>query len=354
MIPVAARLHGMGHNVIIASGKEHSALFRSELEGLSYIDFAGFKPVYSRFLPQYLSLFFKIPSLLMHIMSEHNRLKKIITDNSIDIVISDNRFGLWNSTITSVYVTHMPRIPFPSLFRFLEPVGIALHRAVISRYKYCWIPDLPGEVNISGRLSHFTNLTSNTRFIGLLSRFSVNTAGYADTNAGTRHNTVILSGPEPQKGMLKKKLVSILRNNTDSTFLFEGKPLEGRQITENGNIHFCSHLPAPEMAQIIKGSKSVITRSGYTTIMELISLGTSALLIPTPGQTEQEYLAGYHSGKGWFTSVSQGTLDETTKLPEIKALWPVDICEKSEKLLNAALKELLVDLHKEHQPGKSR
>lgn len=354
MIPVAARLNNMGHNVIIASGKEHSALFRNELEGLSYIDFAGFKPVYSRFLPQYLSLFFKIPSLLIHIAREHKRLKKIIADNGIDIVISDNRFGLWNNTISSVYVTHMPRIPFPSLFRFLEPVGIALHRAVIRRYKYCWIPDLPGEVNISGRLSHSAKLTSNTRFIGLLSRFSVITASYPDPNPGTPHNTVILSGPEPQKGMLKQKLVSILRNNTYRTFLLEGKPLKGRQITEHGNIHFCSHLPAPEMAQIIKGSKSVITRSGYTTIMELISLGTSALLIPTPGQTEQEYLAAYLSGKGWFSSVSQGNLHEAIRLPEIKAPWPADICEKSDMLLNAALKELLVDLHKEHQSGKSR
>jgi hypothetical protein len=79
MIPLAIKLQEMNNNVIIASGEEHLSLFRSELPGLSYISFPGFKPGYSRFLPQYISLFFKIPLLLYHIIVEHHRLKKMIT-----------------------------------------------------------------------------------------------------------------------------------------------------------------------------------------------------------------------------------------------------------------------------------
>jgi hypothetical protein len=353
MIPVAAKLTGMGHNVIIASGEEHSALFHSELPGLSYLKFSGFKPSYSRFLPQYLSLLFKIPSLLRHIAMEHKQLRRLIAGNNIEVVISDNRFGLWNRKITTVYVTHMPLIPFPAPFRFLEPVGVFLHRAVIRRYTFCWIPDLPGDMNLSGRLSHSVRLAANTRFIGLLSRFSDNTAQNQGSGMSVEHNSVILSGPEPQRGILKHKLTSILRNRGDTTFIFEGRPLGGKQIVSTGNIRTCAHLPGYEMAEVIKSSKSVISRSGYTTIMELVSLETGALLIPTTGQTEQEYLGEYLSGKGWFTSIAQKDLNDGIKLPGTGAAWPGDIVQKSNILFAAAVDELLEYLHKDHQAGES-
>jgi hypothetical protein len=353
MIPVAAKLKGMGHNVIIAVGEEHSALFRVELPGLSYIKFSGFKPSYSRFLPQYLSMLFKIPSLLWHIALEHSQLKKIIAGNNINVVISDNRFGLWNRKITTVYVTHMPLIPFPSPFRFLEPVGVFLQRAVIRRYTFCWIPDLPGENNLSGRLSHSVRLPGNTRFIGILSRFSENAGLIPRSDRPAEYNTVILSGPEPQRGILRKKLLSILGSRAETTFVLEGKPLAGANIVSSGNIRSCTHLPASEMAEMIKGSKCVITRSGYTTLMELVSLGTGALLIPTPGQTEQEYLAEYLSEKGWFSTVPQKDLNEAILLPGRKAIWPGDIVQKSNRLLAGVLDELLEYLHKEHQAGES-
>jgi hypothetical protein len=353
MIPVAAKLNAMGHNVIIASGEEHSALFRIELPGLTYINFSGFKPLYSSFLPQYLSMLLKIPSLLLHIVAEHSRLKRIIAGNNIDIVISDNRFGLWNKKITTVYVTHMPLIPFPALFRFLEPVGVFLHRAVIRRYTFCWIPDLPGEINLSGRLSHSVTLTRNTRFIGILSRFSDSTVLKAGSVRSAEHNTVILSGPEPQRGILKEKLLSILTNRDETTYIFEGKPLGGTKIAGSGNIRTCTHLPASEMAEIIKGSNSVISRSGYTTIMELVSLGVQALLIPTPGQTEQEYLAAYLSKKRWFSTIAQKDLSELLSLPDNKAIWPGDIDQISNALLAGALDELLEYLHENHQPGET-
>jgi UDP-N-acetylglucosamine transferase subunit ALG13 len=353
MIPVAAKLSSMGHNVIIASGEEHSALFRFELPGLSYINLSGFKPSYSRFLPQYLSMLFRIPSLLRHIASEHNRLKRIISVNNIDVVISDNRFGLWNRKTTTVYVTHMPLIPFPAPFRFLEPVGVSLHRAVIRRYTFCWIPDLQGEINLSGRLSHSVRLSPNTRFIGILSRFSDSSCLNPGPVRSAEHNTVILSGPEPQRGILKEKLLTILRNRVETTYIFEGKPLVGTRIASSGNIRSYTHLPESEMAKIISDSKCVITRSGYTTIMELVSLGTQALLIPTQGQTEQEYLAEYLSEKGWFSSVSQKELGKEILLPRLKASWPADIVQKSNILLAEALNELLEYLHKDHKAGES-
>ena len=65
-------------------------------------------------------------------------------------------------------------------------------------------------------------------------------------------------------------------------------------------------------------SRLMITRPGYTTIMELAVLGKKALLIPTPGQTEQVYLASYHSKKGNFYSVSQEKLNLARDVEEAK------------------------------------
>lgn len=331
----------MNNTIFIGAGESHLLFLKNELPGLTYIPFPGFRMKYSRFLPQYLAVLMKIPMLIYHIIREHFRLKRIIKDYSIDIVISDNRFGLWNRKVKSVYITHMPRIPFPKHFRFLEYIGIYLHRLIIKRYTLCFIPDLPGEMNISGRLSHDLILPENVRYIGILSRFTENITVNTIIKERTGYLAVILSGPEPQKEILKQKLTNILNAKGLPAIILEAKPgkIEGKYKT--GNIVFHSHLPGSDMKELILRSENIITRSGYTTVMELISLDRSALLIPTPGQTEQEYIACYLTSKGWFRSVSQHNFDQNTEIPVIKAGWPNEIVKKSELLLGKALEELL-------------
>jgi hypothetical protein len=346
MIPLARKLREMKNNIFIASGEEHLSLFRTELPGITCINFSGFRPGYSRYLPQYLALLLKIPLLLYHIVTEHFRLQKIIRDYEIDIVVSDNRFGLWNKKITSVYVTHMPRIPFPKPVRFLEFIGILLHRIVITKYSLCFIPDLPGEMNISGRLSHGVDLPDNVRFIGILSRFDCDEDSQKTSPAEFRHNTIILSGPEPQREIIKQKLVHLLKDIEPFTVILEGRPDKVKEVVSSGNIIFYNHLPASEMKSMVAGSESIISRPGYTTIMELISLNCGALLIPTPGQTEQEYLAGYLAGKGWFHTIIQSEIKAGILLPANEAKWSNEILSQSKSLLTKAIHELLEKDHK--------
>jgi len=315
-------------------------MFRNELPGLTYIDFPGFNPGYSRFLPQYISLLLKIPLLLYHIVAEHIRVKQIIRENKIDIIVSDNRFGLWSRKIKSVYVTHQIVIPFPRSFRFLEWTGILFHRFFIKKYSFCFIPDLPGDVNLSGRLSHGIRLPENTRYIGLLSRFSGESQS-VDNRFRFPHNTVILSGPEPQRGILRQKLIEILNKREPPSVFLEGKPGDKTEISKSENITSYNHLPADEMQDMITGSTSIVARSGYTSVMELISLKCSALLIPTPGQPEQEYLAEHLSAKDWFSTISQSRLNESTILTSGKPLWTSEIIGESRDLLEKALDELL-------------
>lgn len=342
----------MNYNVIIASGDDHLALFRNELTGLSYINFKGFNPGYSRHLPQYLYLLFKIPGLIYHIITEHSRLKRIIAEYQIDLVISDNRFGLWNKNITSVYVTHMPLIPLPKPLKFLEPVGVYLHRKIIEKYTFCLIPDMPGDINLTGRLSHGLKLPDNVRYVGILSRFIDTEQAFRDP-LKLRHNTVILSGPEPQREILKQKLIKALKDKEPMTLMLEGKPSKRGEIERNGNIAFYNHLPASEMKEIIKDSDYIISRSGYTTIMELVSLKCTALIIPTPGQTEQEYLAEYLAEKGWFTTISQNKIQEGISLIPGKVIWEDEINSQSSLLLAEVLREFLDKNHKQGQSKKT-
>jgi hypothetical protein len=341
MIPLASKLLDRQNTVFIGAGKEHTDFFRNELQGLIYIDFPGFTTRYSRHLPQYIALLLKTPLLFYHIIAEHIRLKRIIHENKIDIVISDNRIGLWNSRIKTVYVTHQPVIPLPEKLKFLEWIGILFHRYFIRKYSFCFIPDLPGEINFSGRLTHKVKLPGNTRFIGILSRFTSRSFSSHDNKAGYLHNTLILSGPEPQKGILREKIVMALEQDELPTVILEGKPADPGGNIMSGKIISYNHLPANEMQDIIIGSEHIVTRSGYTTIMELISLNCTALLIPTPGQTEQEYLAEYLSGKGWFTTLQQSCIDAGIPLTAKKANLPAGIIEQSSKLLEKSLDELL-------------
>jgi UDP-N-acetylglucosamine:LPS N-acetylglucosamine transferase len=182
-------------------------------------------------------------------------------------------------------------------------------------------------------------LPENARFIGILSRFTA--ASSYENKTGFPHNTLILSGPEPQRSIFRQKLVDILKKREPLTVILEGKPGNLTEVTKSGNIISYNHLPSNEMQDIISESESIISRPGYTSVMELISLNCSALLIPTPGQTEQEYLAGYLSAKGWFTTVSQKNLNAGLTLPPKKALCQGEIIDESNKLLEKALNELL-------------
>ena len=257
-----------------------------------------------------------------------------------DIVISDNRFGLWNKKIKTVYITHQPLIPFPRFLSFLEFTGVYIHRHVIRKFTFCFIPDLPGDLNLTGRLSHGVKLPRNARFTGILSRFCSLSADNDSPSSKSVNITVILSGPEPQRSILEKKLTGILKKKDQSAVILGGRPDRQTGVINTGNIIRYDHLQRQAMKDLISGSGTIISRAGYTTIMELVSLGRSALLVPTPGQTEQEYLARYLEEKGWFTTLLQKDLNENISLPHNKSLDTDEILVQSEALLDKALKEL--------------
>jgi len=341
MIPLIVALQKLNNNIIIGSGKEQTEFLRKELSDVSYIDFPGFRPRFSRYFPQYIILFAEIPLIVYHIIREHLSLKNIIRKNNIDIVISDNRFGLWNRKIKTVYVTHQLVIPFPEKMRSLEWIGILLHHQIIKKYTYCFIPDLPGALNLSGRLSHGLKLPDNARYIGILSRFKMHDEAGEAVMSIPPHNALILSGPQPQRKILRKKITEIYPGSGLPLVVFEGRPALRPGFSKEGNIYSFNHLSSVEMKKILLESGLIISRPGYTSIMELVSLNKNALLIPTPGQTEQEYLAFYMEKQGWFTTALQNKISAVTGSGDVKEIKSREIINESRDLLEAALDELL-------------
>jgi UDP-N-acetylglucosamine transferase subunit ALG13 len=146
------------------------------------------------------------------------------------------------------------------------------------------------KINLAGNLSKPDALPNNTHYIGIQSRFE-------KQEIKKKYDFLaIVSGPEPQRSILENGLVKALQNRKEKSLIVLGKP-EINTINQIGNLTIKSHLDAKDLNTAISQSELIICRSGYSTVMDLAKLDKKAILIPTPGQTEQEYLANYYMSK---------------------------------------------------------
>jgi uncharacterized protein (TIGR00661 family) len=332
-IPLIMNLLENDCEVIIAADGQIRSLLQYEFPQLEFLPLKGYNIQYAnqkRWLP--LKILLQFPGILISIYKEHQWLKKVVKNFSIDAVISDNRFGMYHSRIPSVYITHQLLIKTGN--RFSEYIVRKIHYWFIKKYTQCWVPDFEGATNIAGQLSHPSNIPNNVQYIGCLSRFERN------ITFETRYDLlVLLSGPEPQRTIFEKLVLSQLKHFTGSVLLIRGQPGENEnRVTQDfitGSLQIKNHLTAPELNQAIQEAKMVISRSGYTTVMDLIKLQKKAILVPTPGQTEQEYLAGYLMQQKLFYSVNQHEflLNEALKMadafPFIYAEYDMQLYKKA-------------------------
>ncbi|MCI0523072.1 MAG: hypothetical protein L0Y37_05385 [Bacteroidales bacterium] len=301
MIPLALELKRRGNEIIFGAEPSLIPLLEKEMPGIKVISLPGLRIRYSGLLPQWLCILFQIPRIIRVSLHEHRLLKHLAREIQPDIIISDNRFGFFHKNIRSVYITHMLRIPFPGPMRFFEWFGAWLHRGIISRFDLCLIPDYPEEINLSGRLSHGVKMPVNTFYMGPLSRFVQDADSAEALLPGEPYCCLILSGPEPQRSMLAEKVVSSLPFTRIR--ILTGSSLKTR--LESERVEVITSPDSITMRKVITGSSAIIGRSGYTTVMELLSLGRAGVIIPTPGQTEQEYLGEYLHEKFGFVTLRQ-------------------------------------------------
>ena len=255
----------------------------------------------------------QLPQLVAAVWNERQWLKKFVTENQVDVVISDNRFGLYTPGCYCVFITHQLEIQAP--FPWLQKLVRKLNYSFINRFKECWVPDFAGSHNLSGSLGHPAKPPSiPTYYIGPLSRFSLQ-----PQRASKWKWLFLLSGPEPQRTALEDKLLKVSERLPGSKLLLRGLPNDSAFLPGNDQLTVLSHLGGQDLQAAIQEANTVVCRAGYTSIMELVALNAKAVLVPTPGQTEQEYLAGRLENLNWFGSALQSLPDEVFAEKLLKA-----------------------------------
>jgi UDP-N-acetylglucosamine:LPS N-acetylglucosamine transferase len=108
---------------------------------------------------------------------------------------------------------------------------------------------------------------------------------------------------------LESKIINDLGHYNGTATVVRGLPGETTLIPSTNDIRFWNHLPSDELNKEMERAEYVISRSGYSTVMDIVTVGKKSVLIPTPGQTEQEYLATYLTGKKVAVFISQNEFD---------------------------------------------
>ena len=283
-IPIIQALIDFKFEPIIASDGASLDLLKKEFPLITCIALPSYHIQYSKygFMLKW-KFVMNIPKLLKAIKKERHQVQKLIKDYSIDGVISDNRFGVYsiNKDIPSVYITHQINV-FSGITTFITT---KLHQRIIEKHDECWIPDYEQTPNLSGKLSYIKNTKLHLKYIGPLSRFR------KAESESKYHVMLLLSGPEPQRQILEEKLIHAFKTYNGNLILIQGK-IEKQQTTiQKGNILVYNFMNSHKLEKTIQCSDVIISRSGYTTIMDLAALGKKAFFIPTPGQNEQYILA---------------------------------------------------------------
>jgi uncharacterized protein (TIGR00661 family) len=322
-VAIIRRMVDLGHEVIIAGNGRALDLLVTEFPELEKLHFRSLVRIrYSRYIPAWLKITLLSPLLLYEVFAEHFRLRPIIRRLRPDVIISDNRYGLWNRKVSSILVTHQLSIRLPGFARFLEYPAYLVIRLLIGKFDQCWIPDFPGEKNLSGNLSHRYALPANASFIGAISRFVEPDIAIRVQAVKPVELLILLSGPEPQRSRLQKIVLKQALPLKLRCVILQGLPGKSRRTDLTPTVTMYNHLSSGELKQLLHAADHVICRSGYTGIMDLSLLKKRALIIPTPGQTEQEYLAEYLAGRGLFRTCGQDELDIESALEDMDEFKP--------------------------------
>jgi UDP:flavonoid glycosyltransferase YjiC (YdhE family) len=317
-IPIINELIRQGARVTIAASEGPKALLLEEFPQLEFIEIPGYELSFKGGVLLKWALLWQIPAILKRVKKENRWLEETARKLGIHAVISDNRYGLFHKKLYCVFVTHQLNIQSGwgfhekagSWSRYMAgAVGDWIDRKIlkwnykfIGKFSVCWIPDLAEKNSLSGNLSHpIIPPPFPVKYIGVLSRFKKEEKKIISNSL-----LILISGPEPQRTEFENILFRQLIVSTMETVVVRGLP--GAELPNpiiRDGLKIYNHLPADKLNDLMNASEFIIARSGYSTIMDLVTLKRNAVLVPTPGQTEQEYLARYMHENKWMFSAPQ-------------------------------------------------
>ena len=339
-VPIISKLTALGFEVVVAASGRSLEFIKKEYPGVPVIDFPGNTIRYPRDNRIAFKMVKLLPGLLLGIWREHRQLREIVAQTGATLIISDNRFGCWHAEIPSVFITHQLNIQVPAKLKFFSKILNSTNYWFINQYQSCWIPDFEPHRGLAGALSHPVKLPQNAQYIGILSRFSKPADPYANRFHPDFDLLVMLSGPEPQRTILEEKILRQLVSINMQVAMVRGMPESEEAYVLDNRIHVFAHLDSANLRELINRSALVICRSGYSSIMDIVTLGKRAIFIPTPGQTEQEYLSRYLMEKKIYFSMDQNVFDLLYAL-EMSKNFPGMVIRNDYKDLEEQIKSVI-------------
>lgn len=343
-IPIIRELLAQDCEVLLAGEGAQEALLKTEFPELTILPLEGYRVRYAKSATGMLrNILLQTPAILRSIKKENSWLKKIKETHAIHAVISDNRYGLYHESIPCIFITHQLAIKTP-FGKWPEKVLQKRNYRYINRFLECWVPDEAGQPNLAGELSH-PALKPNVPvyYIGPLSRFS-----YDPLPVRKDHLLILLSGPEPQRSILENKLINQVAHYNGTATIVRGLPDSSTVIPSTNMLKFYNHLPAAELAREVGEAGWVIARSGYSSVMDLLRLRKKTILVPTPGQPEQEYLGRYLLQERMALTVSQKEFSLTQALEQARGFQYELPLTADNHILNARVAHLISIIK---QPG---
>lgn len=298
-IPIIRHYLAQRDEVVLAGDGDSLLLLRKTFPELRAIDLPSLELCYTSNSQQKGFYIRAIWKLIRSTIADHHFLEKVLAIESFDLIISDNRFGCCSRNVRSVYITHQLYPILPQRLQLFRPLARAVHACIYKRYAEVWVPDYADTShNLSGSLSHGGRFDHRAKYIGPLSRF---VTLHSTLHGATLHNTpyttlILLSGLEPQRTIFERELIQRFVNSQERILLVRGKVSDPQTVIQRGNITIIPSITDDKLYTISQIVKTIIARSGYSTIMDLDALGVlhKAEFHPTPGQSEQEYLYVHH------------------------------------------------------------
>ena len=297
-ISLIRALASLDYKIYIASEGKHEAILKEALPDATFLSLRGYRVRYSKqralLIP---TLLWQLPKIIYSIVYEYFWLKNIAKKYEFDLIISDNRFGFFHQKIKSVFITHQLALQTP--FAWSTKLIQKITYRFLKKYTACWVADMQPPNNLSGVLANPSMHPSIPLwYMNCLSRLiNESTAEPVEHATPAKNNLTpiqflgIVSGPEPQRTLLENILWQ-QGNDLEYAFVIAaGLPNQKlyNKITSHGYLYH--HLNGAALKHQIEQAEYIICRGGYTTLMELIPFHKKLIFIPTPGQTEQEYLA---------------------------------------------------------------
>lgn len=312
MVPLIHALHQAGYQVIVGSDGKALILLQTTFPGLEFLEMPALNIRYSRRRSQAWIMMLQVPVLLTAIIKDHFWIKREMAKRPVDVIISDNRYGLFHKKALSILVTHQISLTMPEGFAWIQPLVSLLIQRFTGNFNRCWVPDTGASgLNLSGKLSHPNPLSQKVRYMGILSRFNRFRDESLPGPGKAFDILVILSGPEPQRTLFEEMILLGLTRLPYTAAILGGmvQPVLPAGSDPSRRISLFRHVPDDILYQMIRHAGIILCRSGYSTLMDLVEVGRTALLVPTPGQPEQEYLADRMHRQHWFYAVPQADFD---------------------------------------------